>query len=37
MAKKKNSIIFKCTECSYTQPTWLGRCPECGAWNSFEE
>ncbi|MBO5136947.1 MAG: DNA repair protein RadA [Spirochaetaceae bacterium] len=38
MAKKKNgSIIYKCSSCGYMQPRWLGRCPECAEWNSFEE
>ncbi len=37
MAKKKGSIVYKCTNCGYTQPAWLGRCPQCGEWNSFEE
>ena len=38
MAKKKSgSIIYKCTSCGYTQPRWLGRCPECGDWNSLVE
>ena len=38
MAKKKTgSIIYKCTSCGYTQPRWLGRCPECGEWNSLVE
>ena len=29
--------IYRCTECDAQSPRWLGRCPECGAWNSFEE
>lgn len=37
MAKKKGSVVYKCSNCSYTQPAWLGRCPECGEWNSLEE
>lgn len=37
MAKKNGSIIYKCSNCGYTQPRWLGRCPECGEWNSLEE
>lgn len=37
MAKKKATTVYKCSECSYTQPRWLGRCPQCGAWNTFEE
>ena len=37
MAKKSGSTMFKCSNCGYTQPRWLGRCPECGEWNSLEE
>lgn len=34
MKEKKN---FVCTECGYTTPKWMGKCPECGKWNTFEE
>lgn len=37
MAKKNGSIMYKCANCGYSQPKWLGRCPECGEWNSLEE
>lgn len=37
MAKVKNTIVYKCSQCSYSQPKWLGRCPQCGEWNTFEE
>lgn len=37
MAKKSGSISYRCSNCGYTQPRWLGRCPECGEWNSLEE
>ena len=39
MAKSKNtkSIVYKCTDCGYSQARWLGRCPQCGAWNTLEE
>lgn len=37
MAKKNGSISYRCSKCGYTQPRWLGRCPECGEWNSLEE
>lgn len=38
MAKKKTGTIeFVCSDCGNTQPRWLGRCPECGQWNSFQE
>lgn len=35
MAKVKT--YFYCRECGYQSSTWLGRCPECGQWNTFEE
>lgn len=38
MAKiKSKTTVYKCTECGYSQPRWLGRCPQCGAWNTLEE
>ena len=37
MTKKKGSIIYKCSSCGYAQPGWLGRCPQCGEWNTLEE
>jgi DNA repair protein RadA/Sms len=37
MAKKTGSIIYKCSNCGYTQPKWLGRCPQCNSWNTMEE
>jgi DNA repair protein RadA/Sms len=35
MAKEKS--IFLCNECGYESPKWAGKCPSCGAWNSFTE
>ena len=35
MAKEKS--IFLCNECGYESPKWAGKCPSCGAWNSFVE
>lgn len=35
MAKAKN--IFECLSCGYESPKWMGKCPNCGAWNSMEE
>ena len=29
--------VFFCNECGYESPKWLGKCPGCGAWNSFTE
>lgn len=28
---------FVCQECGYDSPKYLGKCPECGAWNSMKE
>ncbi|HIE48145.1 TPA: DNA repair protein RadA, partial [Candidatus Bipolaricaulota bacterium] len=28
---------YRCRECGYRSPKWLGRCPRCGGWDSFEE
>src|SRR6186713_3385759 len=33
----KSKSVFACQECGAQAPKWLGRCPECGAWNSFVE
>lgn len=33
----KQKLVFICKECGYKSPRWLGKCPECAAWNSFEE
>ena len=35
MAKSKT--VFVCNECGYEAAKWLGKCPACGAWNSFFE
>ena len=29
--------IYICSECGYQSPKWLGKCPNCDAWNSFVE
>lgn len=34
---KKIKTVFRCQECGYTSPKWLGRCPDCGKWNTFAE
>ncbi len=35
MAKKTTTFI--CQSCSYQTSKWMGKCPECGSWNSFTE
>lgn len=34
---KKRSIKYVCQACGYESPKWLGRCPNCGGWNTLEE
>ena len=36
MSKASNSI-FICQSCGYESRKWLGKCPECGEWNSLVE
>jgi DNA repair protein RadA/Sms len=33
----KIKTIFQCQSCGYASPKWVGKCPDCGAWNSFSE
>lgn len=35
MAKAKTKFV--CQECGYQTPKWMGRCPDCGAWNTLVE
>jgi len=30
-------VRHTCQTCGYTSPKWLGRCPDCGEWNTFVE
>ena len=34
---KGPKTIFVCRECGVTSPKWLGKCPDCGSWNTFDE
>lgn len=34
---RKTSTSFVCQECGYDSPKFLGKCPECGMWNSLKE
>jgi DNA repair protein RadA/Sms len=33
----KPKVVFACQECGAQSQKWLGRCPECEAWNSLVE
>ncbi|WP_071130118.1 DNA repair protein RadA [Enterococcus timonensis] len=34
---KKSKTEFVCQNCGYNSPKYLGRCPNCGAWNQMVE
>ena len=34
---KSANTIFLCQSCGYESRKWLGKCPECGEWNSLVE
>jgi DNA repair protein RadA/Sms len=34
---KKVDTIFACQNCGHQSRKWLGKCPECGEWNSLVE
>ena len=33
----KSTTQFVCNECGYTSPKWLGKCPDCGKFNTLVE
>ena len=35
MAKARS--VFFCSGCGFESARWLGRCPQCSAWNTFDE
>ena len=39
--KKENNMktksVFICRECAYQSAKWMGKCPSCGSWNTFDE
>ncbi|MGP1449542.1 MAG: DNA repair protein RadA [Wolinella sp.] len=34
---KKKSVLFECQHCGFQSLKWLGKCSQCGAWESFIE
>ncbi len=37
ISKKKNKPVYLCQQCGYKSVKWLGRCPDCGEWESMVE
>lgn len=37
MAKKPNKVLYTCQACGFQTPKWMGKCPECGEWDTLVE
>ncbi len=37
MAKKSVKTVFVCQACGHQTPKWMGKCPDCGEWDSLVE
>ena len=33
----KSKMMYQCSQCGYESPKWMGKCPECGEWNTMVE
>lgn len=33
----KSRYVYECSACGYKSSKWNGKCPSCGAWNTFQE
>ena len=33
----KTKIVYVCSDCGAESPKWIGKCPSCGAWNTYVE
>lgn len=33
----KTKTVYVCRECGAESPKWMGRCNQCGEWNTFTE
>ncbi len=34
---KGQKTVYICRECGYKSPKWLGKCPDCEFWDTFDE
>lgn len=37
MTRLRTKKVYVCQECGGSQPKWMGRCPDCGEWNTLVE
>jgi DNA repair protein RadA/Sms len=33
----KQKTVYNCQQCGFQSPKWLGKCPDCNAWNTLVE
>lgn len=33
----EHKLIYRCQQCGYVSPKWMGKCPECRNWHCFSE
>ena len=33
----KDKIAYVCSNCGHESVKWIGKCPNCGQWNTFKE
>lgn len=33
----KDKTVYVCSRCGQESPKWVGKCPSCGEWNTFQE
>lgn len=33
----KTVTTYVCSECGAASPKWIGKCPNCGGWNTYTE
>ncbi|MBC8412899.1 MAG: DNA repair protein RadA [Nitrospira sp.] len=33
----RTKLLYQCQSCGFSSPKWLGKCPDCGEWNTFTE
>lgn len=33
----KPRVLFFCSSCGASSPKWIGKCPHCGEWNTYQE
>src|SRR5512146_2644900 len=37
MKPSKTKTVYVCQACGSQSPRWMGKCPDCGAWNTMVE